>query len=89
MSYIILYPLLILAIFLIIMLIRNIFVYNKSMRIHDYIFKRDDKDNYIRPYEETRKLLEQDRSIEMWDDMVWKFWRPINSFYKNTPFEKI
>lgn len=76
-------------IFLMLQLKRNELIAKKAMSIHDYIFVKDSSRNYLRSYEEISDLLKQDKSVEMWDNMLWKFWKPINSFYKNTPFEKI
>lgn len=83
-SDVIMCSLLIALVFLIKQLGRNELIYKKAMRIHDYIFKMDN-----RSIEEIDALTDQDKTIEMWNEMLWKFWKPINSFYKNTPFEKI
>lgn len=79
---------LMISFFGILFIVRNHLIYKKSIRIINYIYEKDSSSKYIRFYE-ISNLLSQDKTIENWDKMILQFWKPINSFYKNTQFEKL
>ena len=67
-------------IFFLILSIRNGSVYRERMKVHDKIFEKDNDNRYKRSGQITALIREQD-AIATYSDMVWKFWKPVNSFY--------
>jgi hypothetical protein len=63
-------------------LIRNGLVYKESIRVLDMITKLCKQDinngkDFLWRYDEYDKIR--------YDEMLYKFWRPIKSFYKDSP----
>jgi len=52
------------------------------MRVHNKIFERDKNNNYKRNVFETTRLVTEMNTISVYGEMLWRFWKPIRSFYE-------
>jgi len=57
-------------------------VFNERMRVHNKIFERDKNNNYKRNVFETTRLVTEMNTISVYGEMLWRFWKPIRSFYE-------
>lgn len=73
------------GLFCILMLIRNEMVYKYRISLIHKIAEMGDKD--IRAGKDPRWRWEYFHRVD-YDTMVYKFWKPLDSFYKNKAFIK-
>jgi len=57
-------------------------VFNERIRVHNKIFERDKNNNYKRNVFETTRLVTEMNTISVYGEMLWRFWKPIRSFYE-------